>query len=199
MAKSFGSDVTRSIALLFSLLFALLSLNNTWSLASITNTAENESRLAEVQSRIVKYQLDTKPYAIWPKDLLNILEKKDKPVVLVDTRLDEEFAISHLPNALTLSQFKSKKEEYRNHFIVTYCTIGFRSEEFAEELIKEGFHAVNLVGSILLWLHEGNAIFDAQEKPTKNVHVYSKEWNLAPVEYHAHFKEPFWKKWLRRI
>ena len=104
-------------------------------------------------------------------------------VVLLDTREQEEFAVSHLSgaswvghdtfvldSALALIPDKSTP-------IVVYCSIGVRSENIGERLQEAGFTQVrNLYGGIFKWKNQGNPVVDTSGAPTENIHAYSKHW-----------------------
>ena len=110
---------------------------------------------------------------------------EDDEVVLVDVREANERAVSTIPGALTREQFKARGETLRGRRVVTYCTIGYRSGLFAEELRGRGFDAWNLAGSILSWTHAGRPLVDDQGGLTHRVHVYGRKWDLAAEGYEA--------------
>ena len=52
-----------------------------------------------------------------------------------------------------------------NRRIVVYCSVGYRSSELAEFLMKTGFTEVyNLEGSIFRWANEGRPVYRAEER-----------------------------------
>jgi sodium/bile acid cotransporter 7 len=106
--------------------------------------------------------------------------------VLVDVRTDSERAISMIPGAISREEFERRREELGERTVVTYCTIGYRSGLYAEELKQEGWDAYNLEGSILAWTHAGQQLEDSGQE-TRRVHVYGRKWNLAADDY-----EPVW-------
>jgi sodium/bile acid cotransporter 7 len=75
-----------------------------------------------------------------------------------------------------------KPEAYRDHLVISYCTIGYRSGELAQKLQKKDIPVLNLGGGILAWLHAGGKVYK-QGKAVNRVHVYGKKWNLAPSAY----------------
>jgi rhodanese-related sulfurtransferase len=110
------------------------------------------------------------------------LHKNKDAYLILDTRKEEEFLVSHIPNAvwssekLDASAF-AKAYPDKSQYIVVYCSIGVRSESFGESLQKIGYTNVyNLYGSIFKWKDKGYAVMNHQKKPTDSVHVYSKEW-----------------------
>ncbi len=69
--------------------------------------------------------------------------------------------------------------------IIVYCTIGERSAATVENLRSQGIPAFNLAGSILAWTHIGGPLVDASGKPTRRVHVYARDWDLAASDYQS--------------
>ena len=106
--------------------------------------------------------------------------------VVVDVRTDPERAISMIPGAISREEFELRREELGERPVVTYCTIGYRSGLYAEELKQEGLDAYNLEGSILAWTHAGQRLEEGGRE-THRVHVYGRKWNLAADDY-----EPVW-------
>lgn len=110
--------------------------------------------------------------------------KLKKYILILDTREINEFEVSHLKNAkyVGYNTFDSKKimQNYKNQndTIVVYCSIGIRSEKIAEKLLKLGYKNVyNLYGGIFEWKNQGEQVVDFTQKPTENVHAFSKEWS----------------------
>ena len=108
--------------------------------------------------------------------------QEESKVVFVDERDPEEQAVSMLPGALTARQFLENPERYRDHLVVGYCTISYRSGKLALKLGKKGITMVNLRGGILAWLHAGGKVCK-DGRPVKRVHVYGRKWDLPPAEY----------------
>jgi sodium/bile acid cotransporter 7 len=106
------------------------------------------------------------------------------PPVIVDTRGDDERAVSMIPGALSQEEFEERREELAGREVVTYCTIGYRSGLYTEKLVEEGWTAFNLRGSIVSWTHVGGALVE-DGAPTKRVHVYGRKWNLLADGYEA--------------
>ena len=110
--------------------------------------------------------------------------KLKKNILILDTREINEFEVSHLKNAnfVGYNTFNSKKimQNYKNQndTIVVYCSIGIRSEKIGEKLLKLGYKNVyNLYGGIFKWKNKGEQVVDSTQKPTENVHAFSKEWS----------------------
>ena len=115
---------------------------------------------------------------------LQVLES-DQPVTLVDCREDAERAVSMIPGAITTAQFEAIPEDYRGHLVVMYCTVGYRSGVYAKDLIERDFDAINLIGGVLAWAHEGNTFIDPDGNRTQRVHVYGPTWDLLPSGYES--------------
>ncbi|WP_236641981.1 rhodanese-like domain-containing protein [Dokdonia sinensis] len=102
--------------------------------------------------------------------------------LILDTRKKEEYEVSHIPNAIWVSEkvndsIYSFAKADKSKPIVVYCSVGIRSEDFGEKLKKLGYTDVqNLYGSIFAWKDEGYDVVNAQGKVTDSVHVYSKVW-----------------------
>ncbi len=103
-------------------------------------------------------------------------------VILVDVREREEQNISMIKGALTQEEFKSRLDLYKEKTVVVYCTIGYRSGVYTEELVAMGINAYNLVGGVLSWSH-ASRFFYKDGIETKDVHVYGKEWDLLAQGY----------------
>jgi rhodanese-related sulfurtransferase len=101
--------------------------------------------------------------------------------LLLDVRTRAEFKISHLagarrvepksdPAALQLPAEKGTP-------IVTYCSVGYRSAEFARALRNAGFKNVrNLSGSIFQWANEDRPLVSDGGTVAQTVHPYSFFW-----------------------
>ena len=98
--------------------------------------------------------------------------RRESPV-LFDARTEDEFNVSHLPNAVREvppEAIASGKP------VVAYCSIGWRSSETARQLSRTGFTNVfNLEGSIFAWASEGRPL-ESQGKPVYKVHPYDSSW-----------------------
>ncbi len=103
--------------------------------------------------------------------------------VLVDVRSPKERAVAVIPGSVSKEEFEAHAEEYSGKKIVAYCTIGYRSGQYAASLREKGFDAYNLKGSILAWVHDGGKVVDPEGNETHTIHVYGREWNLVPHAY----------------
>lgn len=139
----------------------------------------DQDKLKKVYSMFEEYQKGFKTVSV-----ITIEEIKNckKPITMIDVRDKVEQEVSMIPAAITKEEFEKDKNKYKNTLIVTYCTIGYRSGAYAEELIKQGFDAKNLKGSILAWVLCGEPVLK-DGKEVLAVHVYSEKWNILPIKY----------------
>jgi sodium/bile acid cotransporter 7 len=112
------------------------------------------------------------------------LQQGTKPVVLVDVREPQEMEVSMIPGAIDVRTFQQSAQSYRETIVVPYCTAGYRSGLFTQELQKSGWDVRNLEGSILAWTLAGLPL-ENTEGPTKRIHVYGRTWDLAAEEFSA--------------
>jgi len=115
---------------------------------------------------------------------------QDGSLILVDVRQETEMAVSQIPGALSLDEFKQKYQANgppKDKTVVAYCTIGYRSGKFAEKLTAQGIAVRNLEGGILAWVGSHGPLVHSDSAgvtaATTTVHVYGKEWNLLPPGY----------------
>lgn len=104
-------------------------------------------------------------------------------VLILDAREKKEFEVSHLPEAVFVGDGKIDlsllDSASKSDTIVVYCTIGYRSEKVAEQLIAAGFeNTYNLFGGIFAWKNGSQQVVDNTGKTTDKVHCYSKSWSL---------------------
>jgi len=108
--------------------------------------------------------------------------QENPDVVLLDTRSNSEYAVSHLKDArfINFEEFDISRLDTisKNTPIVLYCSVGARSEQIGEKLLKAGYTEVyNLYGGIFKWVNEGNPVYSTKGK-TKKVHAYSRSWGI---------------------
>jgi rhodanese-related sulfurtransferase len=106
---------------------------------------------------------------------------KNESIYILDTREDAEFNTSSIKGAIQVGydnfDIKSTNSFDKNATIIVYCTIGARSENIGERLLKDGFQNVyNLYGGLIYWKNQGYPVTDSKGTTTKNIHVYSEEW-----------------------
>lgn len=102
-------------------------------------------------------------------------------VVILDTRAEEEFEVSHIEGArfVDYDDFKVSqvKDIPKDQEVIVYCSVGYRSERVGEKLQKAGYTNVkNLYGGIFSWKNEGYEVMNQQNAPTDSVHTYNKSW-----------------------
>ena len=93
------------------------------------------------------------------------------PVLLLDVRTHDEFHSGHLANALHVNDFGTALRLIRdfrlntpNGWVVAYCTVGYRSAQFAECMAAVGCAQVeNLEGGIWAWIAAGQPITRATQ------------------------------------
>ena len=108
-------------------------------------------------------------------------------IVLFDVREPDEYAVSHLHNALRLdpdvaaAEFvDSHRERVQGKTVVFYCSVGHRSSAKALELddalrsagVAETY---NLKGGIFQW-HNDNRPLMRGDATTRDVHPYNRRW-----------------------
>lgn len=143
----------------------------------IINGLCNVSCQTTIEETLKKHNKGTVPYI-----MVGELQKNFNFTIL-DTRKMEEYNVSHLKNALWVGYKKfdinkvTKNIENKNTPIIVYCSVGVRSEDIGEKLLKAGFTNVyNLYGGIFDWKEKGNIVVDTTGIETQKVHVYSKQW-----------------------
>lgn len=108
--------------------------------------------------------------------------KSTEQVIVLDTRKREEYKVSHIKDAVWVG-YKSfetdsviKKLPNKNAPIMVYCSIGVRSEDIGEKLLKAGYTNVkNLYGGIFEWKNQGNTVYK-DSVATDSVHTFNKQW-----------------------
>ena len=98
--------------------------------------------------------------------------------VLIDVRKQEEYAVSHLQNALHLESGAAVAEQFpdKQTPIVVYCSVGYRSAAVADELAALGYTNVrNLRHSIFAWADQGLPLINARGS-TDKVHPFNRIW-----------------------
>ena len=105
-------------------------------------------------------------------------------VLILDSREENEFAVSHINNALFVGFNDFSSEEIsdsiqnKNTAVIVYCSLGIRSEEIGEKLKKAGFTNVkNLYGGIFEWKNAGYPVINSEGKETDSIHTFSKAWS----------------------
>ncbi|MDP7010511.1 MAG: rhodanese-like domain-containing protein [Verrucomicrobiota bacterium] len=112
---------------------------------------------------------------ITPTDLAEWLADTSRTTpLLLDIRREDEFSISHLPNAKRVAP-DATDEDIKEFLadsdqpIVAYCAVGYRSGKMARRIQGLGHTNVfNLEGAIFAWATEGNPL-----EGSDKVHPYS--------------------------
>lgn len=119
---------------------------------------------------------------IQPDSLAQMLQAEDS-VLLLDTRKEAEWRVSHLSGA----QFAGYEEFDSSAWfgapktmpVVVYCSIGWRSEKIGERMQQAGFEKVfNLYGGIIEWKNNGHGVVTPNGVPTEQVHTYNRYWGI---------------------
>lgn len=110
--------------------------------------------------------------------------KSTEKAYILDARETKEYEVSHLKNSIHIGydHFNIKKInstlKNKNDQIIVYCSIGIRSEDIGEKLLKAGYKNVhNLYGGIFEWKNKGEKVVDKNNKETENIHTFNKEWS----------------------
>lgn len=112
------------------------------------------------------------------------------PPLLLDARSPEEYAVSHLKDAIRIDpeaeDFAMLDSLDRDAPIVAYCSVGYRSSELASRLQSAGFtNVMNLEGSIFRWANQGRPVYRS-EQPVHKVHPYNAAWGrLLKKDLHS--------------
>lgn len=144
---------------------------------ALSSTVWSQNDISEV---LKQYNKEHIPY-------LSVEELKtitDRDYVLLDAREQEEYAVSHIPEAIpigysefSISQLLQEVPD-KQQMIIVYCSIGVRSEQIAEQIKSAGYTEVyNLFGGIFEWYNKGNSVFNLQEQKTDSIHTYSNKWS----------------------
>lgn len=117
---------------------------------------------------------------------------RDERAIVLDTRTEEEFRVSHLAGARflpfgwwqALTGPRLPKDLPRDRPVLVICTVGWRSGKVTQALQAAGYPRVfNVVGGVLAWRRANLPLVDAQDRPTRAVHPYNAEWGrFVPKE-----------------
>lgn len=147
--------------------------------------ADDEKRREKIEEMYEGYKRQSFPGVVDVEPRLAMDLARRPAVLFVDVRPPEERSVSMIPGAVAEEQFLNNLEQYKDHIIIGYCTISYRSGKLAQELMtKKGITMYNLRGGLLAWVHDGGKIVDPKGE-TKRIHVYGRKWNLAPSAYEA--------------
>lgn len=117
-----------------------------------------------------------------PYAYVNELKSTDD-IVLLDTRQKVEYEVSHLKGALWVGHKEFNEDSVmaripdKDTTILVYCSIGVRSEDIGEKLMKAGYVNVkNLYGGIFEWKNQGNTVYNNKATETDSVHTFNQQW-----------------------
>jgi rhodanese-related sulfurtransferase len=104
-----------------------------------------------------------------------------RPYVILDTRSQEEYAVSSLPDAIWVGYPDMDRKVLdalaKDQAILVYCSVGYRSERIGEQLLELGFTDVhNLYGGIFEWINQGYNVVDSEGEWVDRVHGYAPSW-----------------------
>ena len=122
--------------------------------------------------------------------LAEMLDADRRPIVLLDAREAEEYAVSPLPGAHHAPSVEAAlrivRESPPDAVVVAYCSVGVRSSELAARLRERGIaDAHNLRGSLFAWANEGRPVYRGRTRVAE-VHPFDSQWGtLLAAELHA--------------
>ncbi|MEM7292781.1 MAG: rhodanese-like domain-containing protein [Pseudomonadota bacterium] len=108
-------------------------------------------------------------------------------ILLLDVREADEYAVSHLVNAIQVDpgigtrQFMRRfASRLQDKIVIFYCSVGYRSSGLAEDLqqrlVKSGAKAVyNLEEGIFGWHNAGMKVVNTAGQ-TSRIHPYNNYW-----------------------
>jgi rhodanese-related sulfurtransferase len=118
---------------------------------------------------------------------LQALLNGKKPLIILDVREKEEFAVSHVqgaaridPDAELADVLRIIGSDIKGRTIIVYCSVGVRSTELADRirdgLIAKGARRItNLSEGIFGW-HNGRRLLMRGAQATPYVHPYDARW-----------------------
>ncbi|MDP5045159.1 MAG: rhodanese-like domain-containing protein [Leeuwenhoekiella sp.] len=129
--------------------------------------------------KLLKNKL-SKDVALISVQELNLQKSK---YMILDTRTQEEFEISHIPKAQWVNE--NPKQDLISQLIpdpntpvVVYCSLGIRSNEVARQLLSLNYKEVyNLYGGIFDWKDNGFDVVNPLGESTEEIHTFSKQWS----------------------
>lgn len=119
--------------------------------------------------------ISTEELAAWLGD-----PSRPQPLLL-DVRQRAEYDTSHLPGSVWAETARQQAAALQRltpgRTVVLYCSVGWRSAQAAERLLRQGHTRVfNLDGSIFQWANEGRPLVNGDNAPTRLVHPYNRTW-----------------------
>lgn len=110
-----------------------------------------------------------------------INEKQD--YLILDTRELNEYNVSHVPGAIWVGYEDFSLERIpvntENKAVVVYCSVGYRSEKIAEQLVGKGYSNVqNLYGGIFEYVNSKYTLHNNAGNVTDSIHAFNKKWGV---------------------
>ena len=144
---------------------------------------DNEMKYPTDVVKLVDECINNYPQAYWI-DLSEFFKRSgSESWVIVDTRAEEEMAVSTIRGAITMDELSATLESYRGTSILVYCTVGCRSGDATESLMADGYRAQNLWGGVIAWALHGKPFITPGGEETYQVHVFDEKWNVIPSPY----------------
>lgn len=150
-----------------------------------TAQAAADARLAKIERSL---ETNSSVQHLSNESVLDSLQISDSTTVLFDVRTKEEYAVSHLQNAIRLDPDLDPNNFLRNYGslledrqVIFYCSTGRRSTELAEKVAavqaQQGKVATpaNMKGGIFRWHNESKPLVNATA-PTEKVHPFNWYW-----------------------
>lgn len=115
-------------------------------------------------------------------DIYDVMDAEE-PVIFLDAREENEYEVSHIENAIHVGyddfDISSVESLPKDTKVIVYCSVGYRSEKVAEQLIKEGFSDVaNMYGGIFEWKNRNMPVYTSDHKLTDRVHAFDRTWGI---------------------
>ncbi len=139
------------------------------------------STLAQVENKMYKRFLkgiyDKKTPTISCDSLYATVDK----YILLDTRSEDEYRVSHINGAQLIDYDTYKDYDFTQYkkdtTIALYCSVGWRSQEITQYMRQLGFNNVhNVYGGIFEWSNKTLPLKNIKGEDTDSVHVFSKKW-----------------------
>lgn len=141
---------------------------------------ESERRLGLLQLSIEKYTCEVRDIEVISAAAASGM----KTVILVDVRSPPEQAVSMIPGALTRSEFEAAFPNVSlipMHIIIApYCTVGYRSGKYAQELVSRGLPTSQVRN------HEGILAYTHTNQPLERKNLSTMEIQTGIFEVHTY-------------
>lgn len=105
------------------------------------------------------------------------------PFQILDARSSREFEVSHIPGATWVGYEDFLLDRLAgidiHKPVAVYCSVGYRSEQIAEQLRRQGYtNVVNVYGGIFAWVNTGHPVVTSDGTETDAIHAYSRFWGI---------------------